>query len=342
MSKEIIIIKVGTSSVTDSKGNLDTLRIENIAQQLSLLNSKYNLVLVSSGAVGTGRKFIKDFSGKISERKAAAAIGNPILMNYYANFFGKKNIVIAQSLCERQHFSDRKKFLQLKSTFEELWNNNIIPIANENDVVSDLELKFSDNDELATLLAVGLGAQKLLIGSSVNGVLDHNNKTIPLIEDINEEIMSFARNEKSTFGLGGMISKLTFARLATRLGIEVVIFKTQEENSVLNAMDNNTGTVCLAKSANKSARQKWLASGSIAKGRIKIDDGAEKALLNRKSLLAVGIISVEEEFQKGEVFDIADKENNIIALARAKIASKDIELGKQKLEVAHADDIVII
>lgn len=342
MSKEIIVIKVGTSSVTDSNGNLDTTRVEKITGQLAVLNSSYNLVLVSSGAVGTGRRFIKNFSGKISERKAAAAIGNPVLMNHYAGFFAKHNIVIAQSLCERQHFSDRKKFLQLKSTFEELWNNNIIPIANENDVVSDLELKFSDNDELATLLAVGLGAHKLLIGSSVNGVLDHQNNTIPVIEDINEEIMSFARNEKSAFGLGGMISKLTFARLATRLGIEVVIFKTHEENSILNAIENKTGTVCIAREANKTARQKWLASGSIAKGRIRVDEGAEKALLNRKSLLAVGIISIVEAFQKGEVFDIADKKNNIIALARAKVSSKDIEPGKQKLEVAHADDIVII
>ncbi len=344
MTKPILVIKFGTASITQKNGEPDETVIAAIARQVSQLHQQYNIVLVSSGAVGAGRHFIKNYSGTISERKAAAAIGNPLLLGKYAYCFYPYKINIAQSLCERRHFSNRKQFLQLKETYEKLWANNIIPVANENDVVSDLELKFSDNDELATLIAVGFGASLLLFSTSVPGVLDADGKVIPQIEVIDKNALSLANKEKSTLGLGGMVSKLTFARLATQMGIKVVIFGIRTEDGILNAIHGKTGTLCLPQNCTIPARKKWLASGSLVTGRLQVDAGAQQALQNGKSLLAVGIRKIVEEFENGEVFEILDEQNQAIAVARARVASEDINLNQKtgKVTVAHADEIVLL
>ena len=344
MNKPILVFKIGTSSITNAKGNLDEAVVESIALQLAVLHKDFRIVIVSSGAVGTGKKYIKNYSGKIEERKAAAAIGNPILIHRYSEVFAKYKIPIAQSLCERGHFSDREKFLQLRATYDELWKNGVIPIANENDVVSSRELKFSDNDELATLLAVGFGAEYLLIGTSVQGVLDKDGQVIKSIEKFDDKILGLATKERSAAGLGGMITKLTFAHLATSMGIKVVIFSAKEKDGLIKAVKEKTGTVCYPKNVTKSARQKWLASGSLVIGSILVDEGAHKALLKRKSLLAVGIKTVMNDFEEGEAFEIADEKGNAFAVARAKISSKELKknLKQQNLVLAHADDIVLI
>lgn len=342
--KPVLVFKIGTSSITDSQGTLNEEVVQQVAKQLSALHKEFHIVIVSSGAVGTGKKFIRDYSGKIGERKAAAAIGNPILIHKYSEVFASYKIPIAQSLCERGHFSDREKFLQLRATYEELWKNGIIPIANENDVVSSRELKFSDNDELATLLAVGFGAEYLLIATSVGGVLDKEGKVVRSIEKFDDSILGLATKERSDTGLGGMISKLTFAHLATSMGIRVIIFSAKEKNGLMNAIREKTGTVCHPKNVSKTARQKWLASGSLVIGSVTVDEGAQKALQKRKSLLAVGIRSIGLAFEKGEAFEIQDEQGNAFAVARAKISSRELQknLKQQNLVLAHADDIVLI
>ena len=343
MSKTVLVFKIGTSSIT-TNGEVDDVLMEQLAAQLSALHRQYHIVIVSSGAVGTGKRYIKGYSGRIEERKAAAAIGNPILINKYAKVFEPYGIPIAQSLCERQHFSTRHQFLQLRETYRELWKHGIIPIANENDVVSNLELKFSDNDELATLLAVGFGAEVLLIATSVSGVLDGEGQVVRKIDRFDHQVMGLANKEKSSGGLGGMVSKLTYARLATGLGIRVVIFSAREENGITKALAGEIGTDCPAKEATASARQKWLASGSIVNGRIKVDDGARQALEKRKSLLAVGVTEIVSEFGKGEVFDVSDAQGQVFAVGLAKLSSKELSdrKGEQKLLVAQADDIVLL
>ena len=151
MNKPLLVIKLGTSSITLSDGRVNEDLIASIAQQCEQLSGKYHLLIVSSGAVGLGRLKLQRYSGKLTERKAAAAIGNPELMRCYSKAFQVHGISIAQSLCERGHFSDRQKFLELRETFETLWQNDIIPIANENDVVSSLELKRGFKANLAVI-----------------------------------------------------------------------------------------------------------------------------------------------------------------------------------------------
>lgn len=344
MSKPILVIKFGTASITHQTGELNEEILQEIARQISILHTDYQIVMVSSGAVGAGRGFIKDYKATISERKAAAAIGNPLLLAKYTQYFSKYNITVAQSLCERHHFSNRNQFLQLKETYQELWKNDVIPIANENDVVSNLELKFSDNDELATLIATGFGAETLLLCTTVGGLLDANKNIIPHIAKVDAEVFGFANDDKSSLGLGGMISKLTYTQLATRMGTRVVIFGMKTKDGILQANDNQNGTIFEPQIISLNARRKWLASGSIIAGKVQVDSGAVVALENRKSLLAVGIKKVIGNFEKGEVFEILDEKKNVVAIARAREKSEVISknLNTQNFEVANADEIVVI
>ncbi len=343
MHKKLLVLKVGTSSITKNNGSLDEPIMVDMARQLCELHQQYRIVLVSSGAVGSGKIYMKNYTGKLHERKAAAAIGNPLLLHKYAQFLAPYGIHIAQSLCERHHFSNRQQFLQLKETFETLWENDIIPIANENDVVSNLELKFSDNDELASLIAIGFGADQLLLATSVPGVLNQQGEVVNTIDYFDEKVLSLAKKDKSTLGLGGMISKLTFARLATQMGVPVTIFGLRTKDGILKAVAGETGTLCKAQKANINARKRWLASGSVVQGGVLIDAGAEKALRAGKSLLSVGVQQINGTFEKGEVIEILSQEGRL-AVARSKCSSEEVksQLKQQNCKIAHADDIVIL
>ena len=344
MDKPVIILKIGTASITRENGELDQAVMVEIARQLGALHGKYHWIVVSSGAVGNGRNFLVNYRGTIIERKAAAAIGNPILLQKYAQFLSIYKINIAQSLCERSHFSNEAQFNQLKQTFRELWKSGVIPIANENDVVSNLELKFSDNDELATLLAVGFGAKQLLLGTSVNGVMDANGHAIRRISNIDEKILALATNTTSSSGLGGMISKLTFARLATKMGIETTIFDVRRSGAIQQALLGETGTVCLAHKSSRSERQKWLSSGNIVRGKVQIKEAVLDKLNAGANLFTESITNVIEPFAKGEVFEILDIKGNSVAVARSQLSSEAITgetLHDNKL-LAHPDEIILL
>jgi glutamate 5-kinase len=279
----------------------------------------------------------------MTQRKAAASVGNPLLVGLYAAHFAPNKIYIAQSLCERQHFANRDKFLQLKETFEELWRNNVIPIVNENDVVSDRELKFSDNDELATLLAVGFGAKSLMFCTSVGGLLDEEGRVLRNVKNVNE-VFRYVKTDKSFLGLGGMASKLTFAKLAARMAIRVVIFGMNQKNELLEALEGNAGTVIEAGKSTLSARNRWLGSGGLVSGSLQIDEGACKAVLKRKSLLVVGVTDITGDFETGEIIEIYAPDGEMIAVARARETSTAIRENLKTLnfEVAHANDIVLL
>jgi glutamate 5-kinase len=344
MKKKLIVIKFGTASITKKNGEPDLEIIEKIATQVTALHQNFRIILVSSGAVGAGKHFIKKYDGSISQKKAAAAVGNPILLKLYADAFEKYGIYVAQSLLERQHFANRTQFLQLKETYQTLWKSNIIPIANENDVVSSRELKFSDNDELATLLAGGFEASYLLLCTSSGGLLDKNGELVTKVEKIDEQVLALVNKSKSSLGLGGMASKLTFTQLATKMGIKTIIFGMKKENSILEAINENSGTVFSPSTNKLSAKNKWLASGGISVGKVQIDEGAKNAILNRKSLLAVGILNCIGEFEMGDILEITDENQNTLAIGRTKVSSKELEknLKTQNLVLIHADNLVII
>ncbi|GAB3560898.1 glutamate 5-kinase [Spirosoma luteolum] len=344
MSKPVLVLKFGTASITRPSGEPNEPVMVDIARQVASLHAHYRIVLVSSGAVGAGKAQIRDYRGDITQRKAAAAIGNLLLLNQYSRFFAIYGINIAQSLCERQHFANRDQFLQLKQTYDELWANDLIPIANENDVVSSRELKFSDNDELATLIAVGFGAEALMLCTSVGGLLDGNGQIIRTVSQFDEALFSVVRPDKSSLGLGGMASKLTFAKLATRMGIRVVIFGMSEPDSLARALQGETGTSFTPAETALSARNRWLASGSLVVGRLRLDEGAVRALQQRRSLLAVGVQLVLGDFAAGEMVELLDPTDTAIAVARTRVSANTLmqQLNRQNVEVANASDIVLL
>ncbi len=343
MQKPVLVIKLGTAVISDKNGLVSRAIIKKVAAEIAFLQKQYSIVLVSSGAVASGKKFIHDYKGTLTERKAAAAIGNPILIRLYQKYFDAHHITVAQALCERHHFSNRTQFLQLKETFVAFWSNGILPIVNENDLVSNHELKFSDNDELATLLSIGFDAYKLIICTSSGGLLDNEKKVIPMVQKIDNRIMQFVHSGKTSTGLGGMLSKLTFTRLANSLGIEVVICGLSGIHPLKDALNRKNGTQLLAQPSNLKARQKWLASGSVTLGSLLLDKGAIKAILQRKSLLTIGITTVKGKFESGEVVQLMDDDENIVGVAMVKINSKEILNNRESKNIlaAHADNIVI-
>jgi glutamate 5-kinase len=343
MSRKVLVVKLGTAVITDSEGNIDKAVIKKVAQEVALLSREYHIVLVSSGAVGSGKKFLRQYKGTLSERKAAAAIGNPVLINLYHQHFQQHGIPVAQALCERVHFSNRTQFLQLKQTFATLWENNILPVVNENDLVSNVEIKFSDNDELATLIAVGFDADALILCTSAGGLLDDKKNVIERIESIDASVLRYVGDDKSGLGLGGMLSKLTFTRLAVSLGIKVVICGLKGESPLSAAIEGKNGSYFVPQKSNLRSRQKWLASGSITLGTIHVDKGAAKALQGRKSLLTVGIKKADGKFGAGEVVQLMDEEGAILGVAKTKMGAAAIkkQLQEKNVIAAHADDIVV-
>lgn len=343
MQQPVLVIKLGTMVITNPDGTVSLPVIRKVAAQIATLTERYRIVLVSSGAVGSGRTFFKKFRNTLTERKAAAAVGNPVLIQLYRKYFHRYGIPVAQALCERQHFSHRSSFLQLKETFAEFWANNILPVVNENDLVSNVELKFSDNDELATLIAVGFDAERLVICTSAGGLLDTQKKVLPVVKKIDQSILSLVSSDKSSWGLGGMTSKLTFTRLAASLGITVHICGLQGSQPLTNAIEGKSGTVFLPQRSNLKARLKWLASGSITLGSIFVDQGASRALQQRRSLLTVGVRAVQGSFTAGEVVQLVNEDNQIIGVAKVKLDHIGIRenIARKNIVAAHADDIVI-
>lgn len=343
MQKPVLIIKLGTAVLTNARGELVLATVKKVAAEVAVLSAQYRVVLVSSGAVGSGRGLFKAYRGTLTERKAAAAVGNPILIRHYQKCFGIYGIPVAQALCERQHFSDRGRFLQLKETFHVFWENGILPIMNENDLVSNVELQFSDNDELATLTAIGLDASALLLCTSVGGLLDGEGRVVPRVEKVDGRILGLVQAGKSSPGLGGMLSKLTFARLASSLGIRVVICGLKGKSPFADALAGIAGTCIVPRASNLRARQKWLASGSITLGGLCLDDGAVKALGQRRSLLTVGVREVEGRFEAGEVVQLKDEDGNIIGVAKVRLAAAEVteNLAIRNVMAAHADNIVL-
>jgi glutamate 5-kinase len=339
-NKPILIIKVGSSVITDENGNLNISTLENIVFQTSELLKQFRVILVSSGAVSSGKKWLKKYNKNLTKRKAAAAIGNPLLMKEYSVHFLKHGYQVAQALLERQHFANRSQFLQLKETILELWENDIVPVVNENDVVSNYELQFSDNDELATLLAVSFNANSMLLCTSAGGYKNDHGDIIPYVEDINS-VVGYLRDDKSAHGTGGMSSKLTFTRLATGLGIKVVYCGFQHRDSFIEALKGKQGTTFGARPSTLNERQKWLASGSITIGSIEIDEGAYKALQQRKSLLLVGVTKIEGAFGAGEVVQLIVPNGEIVGVAKMRFSASDLTLKRKNMMIAHADNIVV-
>ena len=369
VGKGIVVVKVGSASLADSKGNLDPNALDRLAQLLSTwMDRGRPVVLVSSGAIAAGRGVL-NWSGKrptLPEKQALAAVGQSHLMHAYIRAFGRHNRNVAQILLTRDDMDDRRRYLNARYTIERLVSLGVIPIINENDTVAVDEIEFGDNDILAAMVAVKMQARLLLVLTTVDGLLSaspskgREARLIARVERVTPEIERLAAADTSSLGRGGMQSKLQAARTATRAGIPVVLTNGRNpETFRLLAEDRVRGTLLVAQAGNHfTRRDQWiLAARSGRNRRLIVDDGARRALIEgKKSLLAAGVREVEGRFDPGDVLDIADANGRVIACGLANYGSQDIErikglrsnqiaavLGHKPYdEVVHRDNLVVL
>lgn len=350
-----VIIKIGSNVLTNKDGLPDIETLKAITNQVAhLVKQGMQVILVSSGAVAAGRSLFnpKGNWGAIAKKQLFSAIGQVTLMEHYKNLFNQHKILSAQVLVTKSDFRDRKHYLNMKNCLNVLLENNIVPIVNENDVISITELMFTDNDELAGLVATMLNADALFILSNVDGVFT-GDPTLPSSEIIQEfkgksrELSTFITTKKSEFGRGGMITKCRNALKVAELGIPVHIANGREKN-IINALSFNNiaekpGTYFPATSKKASNLKKWVASSNAySKGKLVINKGAQAALFDKKanSLLAVGIVQIEGEFNKGDIVSIYNEQNQELGLGISAYSASHAQtiIGKKNIKpMVHYD-----
>lgn len=348
----LTIIKIGSNVLVDDNNELRLSVIENILQAISeKVKQGQKIVLVTSGAVALGRKF---FANKALDKKLAAGIGQLKLMSGYNQVASKLGLTVSELLLSRPHLVQRPHFLELQKSIESAFENNIIPIVNENDaLVYGTDWSFGDNDSLGASLAVAFKADKLLILSHVEGLFtgnpeeDKEAKLLSVVKDVNAELMKYCSGDVSDKGRGGMISKLKAARLCTAVGIEVqIISGFKKENIVVALSGGEVGTTFLSRKSegNIKNRERWLMASKTSAASILVDEGASGALEKGKSLLAVGIKKIYGVFNEGEIVELINEKKEGIAFGVVDVSSRDLEdqpfKSQKGVQVMHADNLI--
>lgn len=329
-----IAIKIGSNVLTRQDGMLDVERMADIVAQIAMLRKKgMDIVLVSSGAVASGRNIVKPSKklDAVSSRQLYSAVGQAKLINHYFELFREHDLVCGQVLTMKENFSSRTHYLNQKHCMEVMLENGVIPIVNENDTVSVTELMFTDNDELSGLVATMMGMDMLIILSNVDGIYD-GDPSLPESKVIREvpgkmDVSLFIQTRKSSFGRGGMITKYRIARKVADEGIEVIIANGTKSN-ILKDLVLGKQVLCtrfLPSEKPVSSVKKWVAhSDGFAKGEVYIDEGAEKVLFGVKatSILFVGITKIDGTFKKNDLVRIINNKGEFLGVGRAAYDSE--------------------
>lgn len=341
-----IAVKIGSNVLTRKDGTLDVTQMSALVDQLAALHHEgYELVLISSGAVASGRSEVK-VSKKldaVSSRQLYSAVGQAKLINRYYELFRDHGLRCGQVLTTKESFGSRIHYLNQKHCMEVMLENGVIPIVNENDTISVTELMFTDNDELSGLIATMMGMDALVILSNVDGIYtgnpsDPNAQLISVVESTKTDLSVYVQASRSSFGRGGMLTKCRIAQKVADEGILVIIANGKRPNVLLELLTEGSSTPCtrfLPSSKPVSSVKKWIAhSEGFAKGEIRINRGAEVALLapEANSLLLVGVTKVEGEFEKDDIVRIVNEDGKSLGLgcvgyssdeARRLIGSRD-------------------
>ena len=329
-----ILVKVGSAVLTGAEG-LDVKIIDTLVREMSdLAGQGYSIVLVTSGAIVSGKHRL-NITGKlksIPEKQAAAAIGQGRLMRVYSKAFEKKGLYVAQILLTLSDLTDRQRYLNIRNTLSTLLEWGVIPVINENDSVAVDEIKFGDNDNLAAMIANIVEADIFINLTSTAGLYDCNPteskkaKLISLVPEITSEIEAAATAETSSVGTGGMKSKILAAKKVTAMGIPCVIAPGKRKNILTDILaGREIGTLFLPMVDRLNSKKYWIAFTLRPRGRLIIDDGAKKALLTKgKSLLPSGIIDVEGDFELGDPVSCIDREGTVLAKGLVNFSSVEI------------------
>ena len=337
-----ILVKIGSNVLANSDLSLDLNKIKIIVEDLAYLSSNtIEIILVSSGAILAGKKFLNTSKkSAIDYLQAASAIGQPKLMNAYSNYFKNYNLNTAQILLTHDDFNNRQRFLNAKNTLTTLLKNNIIPILNENDTISYNEITVGDNDQLATMVAQMLDVDVILLISSTDGVYskppnDFAAEKISFVA-FNNNLDFVDTNDITPTGRGGMESKLIAVKKASSLGLPCIIAGKDYEKPIIRALTENVGTYFEAKKLLESINRKsWLMSIVKPSNFLVVDSGCCDALVKKNSsLLPSGIVEVSGNFKRGDCIYIVYN-NKIIAVGLCEYESKEIKkiMGKKSCDI---------
>jgi glutamate 5-kinase len=329
-----IIIKLGSSIITNDGKGIDEAFLSNFAADISLLAKKMQVVVVSSGAIAAGLKKLGILRrpSELSELQAAAAVGQMDLIRSFEKEFSKVSMICAQVLLTHDDLSDRKRYLNARSTLNNLLEKNVIPIINENDTVSNEEIKFGDNDNLAALTANLLEADYLILLTDQDGLYSDDprkNSNVTLLSHIsvNDKILDeVAKATTSSVGRGGMYTKILAARRASLSGTHTIIANGKNRKVFSNLLnDSVSGTFIQSEERQLDARKKWLAGQLKSKGTLIIDDGATNAIVNSgKSLLSVGITDVKGKFDRGDLVQCISSSGQEVAKGLINYSSSEV------------------
>jgi glutamate 5-kinase len=355
-----IVVKVGTSTITYPNGKINYEKIEKLARILSdFQNQGKEMILVSSGAgaAGVGRMGLEAKPKTIPGKQACAAVGQGILMHIYERIFGEYGQVVAQVLLTKNDMVNRHSYANARNAFQEMISWGVIPIINENDVVAIDEFKIGDNDNLSALVASLADADLDILLSDIDGLYTANPKTHPdarlvsVVEEVTPEIEATAGGAGSKNATGGMLTKLQAAKNAMSAGIALIIANGEHLDILRSILRGDpVGTLFVPKESHLRFRNQWLAFGSKICGRLVVDEGLAKALRQKGScsILPVGIVGVEGDFDSGDTVSVVDQDGHELARGMVNYSAGDVALIKgcktsqieEKIGYKHYDEVI--
>lgn len=359
-----IVVKIGTSSLTDESGVIDIEVINKVAGEVAALRAVgHEITIVTSGAIAAGLPVLGISAANrptdAVSLQAMSSIGQPELLRTWGEALGAHGLIVGQILLAPHNFGDRAQYLHARSTLTRLHEMEVVPLINENDAVTDAEIRYGDNDRIAALVAHLISADVLILLTDTDGVLTADPRVDPtasLIEEVAEFdqlVDSVVRGAGTVRGSGGMASKLTAARIAAWSGVRTVIANASRSNVISDAAigADGVGTTVNARPTTLSARKLWIGFALPAVATITVDAGARRALeQGGRSLLSVGVRSIEGSFEKRDPVDVADPDGVVFAKGISRTNSDELARqgsvvdgsGEQAGVVIHVDDLVVL
>lgn len=352
-TRRTAVIKIGSSTLTDAEGKVDRAYLADLAHQVNhVRKAGWNVIIVSSGSIPCGLESLGLPLARPKDMptvQAASSVGQRALIAAYDQVFSPYGMLTSLVLLTRRDTADRNAYLHARDTFRRLLELGAVPIVNENDTVSVEQIKFGDNDTLAALVACLADADRVVILSDIDGLYTANPQKDPdatlisRVDRITPAIMAGATGAGSAVGSGGMITKLTSARVLGAAGIPLVICHGRAENAVERALDDEPiGTLFTAKERRHeiTPRKLWIALGDSVKGSVVIDQGASSAITEHgRSLLAVGVRSSEGQFGVGDVVNVLDESGYVVARGLAKMDAAAVAAGEGT--AIHRDELIL-
>ena len=363
--RPVLVVKLGSSSVTTPDGHVDTAAIGSICREIALIRAgSRRVVVVSSGAIAAGWSALGDGrtrSKDLAVLQAVSAVGQPLLVQAWIDGLAEHGLVAGQVLLAPLDFVHRQQYLHARQTLDHLLELGVVPIVNENDAVADDEIRFGDNDRLAALVSNLVGADRLALLTDTPGLFTADPKQVAeasLIEEVVEidhQLEQLAGGPGSPVGSGGMASKLAAAKIATWSGVEAVIADASREGALTSVVNGSigVGTRFRPRERRLPARKLWIAFAIGASGTVAVDEGARRALVERgTSLLPAGVVSARGEFGPDDAVEIIGPDGAVFAKGLVRHPSSQIRswAGRRTSElpenlsheVVHRDDLVVL